>query len=52
MPLSPAKNRYMFVPSPMSVWSMGPVPEPEMLPVKSVCCDDQPFALAGSLDVR
>jgi len=42
----------MVVSSPMSVWSMGPVPEPEMLPVKSACWDDQPFGLAGSLDVR
>jgi hypothetical protein len=52
LPLSPAKKRYMFVPSPMSVWSMGPVPEPEMLPENSVCGDDHPFALVGSLDVR
>ena len=52
MPLSPAKNRYMFVPSPISVWSIGPVPEPEMLPVNSGCGEDQPLGLVGSLDVR
>ncbi|AGP59266.1 hypothetical protein M271_39410 [Streptomyces rapamycinicus NRRL 5491] len=42
----------MFVPSAMSVWSMGPVPGPGMLPEKSTCGDDQPFGLVGSLDVR
>jgi hypothetical protein len=51
LPLSPAKNRYMFVLSPMSVWSMGPVLEPEMVPEKSGCADDHPFAFVGSLDV-
>jgi hypothetical protein len=42
----------MFVPSPISVWSMGPVGEPEMVPEKSALGADHPFALVGSLDVR
>ena len=52
MPLSPAKNRYMFEPSPIRVWSIGPVLELEMLPVNSACGEDQPLGLVGSLDVR
>jgi hypothetical protein len=36
----------------MSVWSIGPVPEPEMLPVNRGCTDDQPLTFEGSLDVR
>jgi hypothetical protein len=40
----------MFVSSPMTVWSMG-APS-EMLPVNSVCGEDQPLALVGSLEVR
>src|SRR4051794_38458041 len=51
-PLSPAKNRYMFWSSPMSVWSITPVLESLIVPVKSVCTDDQPLALVGSDDVR
>lgn len=31
---------------------MGPVLEPEMVPVKSGCAADHSFALVGSLDVR
>jgi hypothetical protein len=50
--LSPAKNRYMFVLSPMSVWSMGPVLEPEMDPENSAFGADQPLALVGSDEVR
>ncbi len=42
----------MFVLSPMIVWSMGPVPELGMLPVKSAFGDDHPFGLVGSVDVR
>jgi hypothetical protein len=49
LPLSPAKKRYMFVPSLMSAGSIGL--EGDMLPLKSGCEDDQPFALVGSLDV-
>src|ERR1041384_6781254 len=49
LPLSPAKNRYMFWPSAIRVWSIGPVPEPEMLPVNSGCGADQPLGLVGSL---
>ena len=36
----------------MRVWSIGPVLELVMLPVNSVCADDQPLALVGSLEVR
>lgn len=39
--------------SPMTVWSMGPVPEASaMAPAKSSPAADQPLALAGSFDVR
>ncbi|MCF0095425.1 hypothetical protein B0E54_06079 [Micromonospora sp. MH99] len=31
---------------------MGPVPEPEMLPVNRVCAADQPLGLVGSVEVR
>src|SRR5690349_21527335 len=39
----------MFVPSPISVSSIGPVPEPEMLPVNSGCREDQLLAFVGSV---
>jgi hypothetical protein len=51
MPSSPAKNSHMFVLSPMIVWSMHPVLEPEIVPEKSGSGDDHPLALVGSLDV-
>jgi hypothetical protein len=36
----------------ITVSSMGPVLEPEMLPVKSAWGDDQLDALVGSVEVR
>ena len=51
VPLSQEKTRDLFWLSPMTVWSMTPVLEPEMLPVNSVCAEDQPLALVGSLEV-
>ena len=36
----------------MTVWSMGPVLDPEMLPLKSGRAEDHPFASVGSLEVR
>jgi hypothetical protein len=41
-----------FLLSPMTVWSMAPVLEPEMVPEKSGCGADQPLAFVGSLEVR
>jgi hypothetical protein len=42
----------MFEPSPITVWSIGPVPDPEMLPENNGCAADQPLAFVGSLEVR
>ena len=42
----------MFWSSAIRVWSIGPVPEPEMLPVNSGCADDHPFGFVGSFEVR
>jgi hypothetical protein len=42
----------MLLLSPMSVWSIGPVLEPEMVPENSGAADDHPLAFVGSLDVR
>jgi hypothetical protein len=42
----------MFWLSPMMVWSIGPVPEPVMLPVNRAWGADQPLGLVGSLEVR
>ena len=36
----------------MTAWSIGPVPEPVMLPLNSVCAADQPFGLVGLVEVR
>src|SRR5690242_218648 len=41
----------MFVPSPIRVSSIGPVLEPERLPVNSGCRADQPLGFVGSLPV-
>jgi hypothetical protein len=41
----------MLVSSPITVWSIGPVPEPEIVPEKSALGADHPFALVGSVDV-
>ncbi len=40
----------MFVPSPISVWSMAVLPG--TLPEKSGCGEDHPLAFVGSLEVR
>jgi len=42
----------MFWSSPMTAWSIGPVPEPVMLPENSVWCGPQLFGLDGSVEVR
>lgn len=42
----------MFWLSPISVWSIGAVPLPEIDPVNNGCGLDHPFALEGSFDVR
>jgi len=42
---------HVLTASPMTAWSMTPVLEPEMLPVKRVCANDQSFGFAGSEEV-
>jgi hypothetical protein len=42
----------MVVLSPITVWSIGPVLEPEIVPENSALGADHPFALVGSDDVR